>query len=137
MTQYFNRTAERAKRRQLRREMTPAEVRLWGCLRNQQLLGCRFRRQYSIGPFILDFYCPRLKFGIELDGESHYEPGAPEYDARRQRYLQGFGVTVHRFLNAEVMENLEGVLEVIRREVQARMDAAPPQQIATPPTPPS
>lgn len=71
MTKIYNRTAERAKRRKLRKVMPRAEVLLWDRLRNRKLLGCRFRRQYSVGPFIVDSYCPGLKLAIELDGESH------------------------------------------------------------------
>jgi very-short-patch-repair endonuclease len=137
MTQFFNRTSERAKRRKKRRNMARAEVLLRSQLRNKLLLGLRFRRQYTIGPFLLDFYCPSIRLGVELDGESHFEPGAAEYDAGRQAFIERFDVQLIRFLNADVIENLAGVLEVIRRAASARMETAWGSDAATPPTPPS
>ena len=90
MTQIFNRSSDTEKRRRLRREGPLAEQRLWLRLRNRQLMGYRFRRQYGIGPYVLDFYCPGLKLAIEVDGDSHFEAG--EYDRERQRYIESLGI---------------------------------------------
>ena len=92
--------------------MPPAEVHLWQRLRQQQL-GHKFRRQYSVGTYVLDFYCVEAKLAIELDGESHYVAGAKDRDEPRQRFIERFAIRVLRFTNTEIYENLEGVLEVI------------------------
>jgi very-short-patch-repair endonuclease len=126
MTEFFNRTSEKAKRQQLRNNMPPAEVILWSRLQRRQLLGCKFRRQYSVGAFVIDFYSPEIKLGIELDGDSHYREGGPEYDRERQEYIASFGITIVRFINPEVYDNLDGVVEMIAREITMRR-AAPPQ----------
>ena len=80
MNEFFNRESETDKRRQLRASMPDAEVILWSRLKGRQLLGCKFRRQYSVGSFVIDFFSVEIKLGIELDGESHYQPGAADYD---------------------------------------------------------
>jgi len=72
MTKIFNRTDEEFKRKILRRNMPQAEVILWSKLRNKALKGYKFRRQYSIERFVIDFYCPQLKLAIEVDGDSHF-----------------------------------------------------------------
>jgi very-short-patch-repair endonuclease len=93
--------------RAMRAEMTDPERRMWfECL--QKLKG-RFRRQRPIGRFIVDFYSATLKLVIEIDGESHATPEALAYDAERTHFLQSQGLTVLRFTNHEVMQNLEGV----------------------------
>lgn len=101
------------RRRTLRKAMPPAERMLWVKLRSGQLEGWKFRRQVSVGSYILDFYCPRATLGIELDGETHYIGDREQYDHRRQRFIEAFGITVIRFLNTEVYENLEGVATII------------------------
>ena len=105
MTRIFNRSSDTEKRRRLRRESPLAEQRLWLRLRNRQLMGYRFRRQYGVGPYVLDFYCPELKLAIEVDGDSHFE--AREYDRKRQRYIESLGIRVLRFTNREVFERLD------------------------------
>lgn len=94
-------------RRALRQQAIPSEAKMWMVLRNRQFLGLKFRRQYSIGLFIVDFYCPKLHLAIEVDGPSHYWPGRPEHDAQRQKWLEEHGITVVRFLSSEVIENLD------------------------------
>ena len=102
------------KARQLRRNMTDAEQRLWRYLRGGQL-GVPFRRQYPLGPYITDFACVPLKLLVELDGGQHAE--AMAYDLRRDAWLRGKGFTVLRFWNHDVMKNTEAVVEAIWREV--------------------
>ncbi len=120
MNEFFNRESETKKRRELRGRMTDAEVILWSRLKGRQLLGCKFRRQYSVGSFVIDFYSVEIKLGIELDGHSHFQPGAPEYDLKRQQFIEAFGIRIVRILNDDVYKNLDGVLEMIGRVVCER-----------------
>jgi very-short-patch-repair endonuclease len=101
-------------RKDLRNLGTAAEAVLWKSLKRRQLLGKRFRRQHSIGRYIVDFYCPECRLVIELDGEGHYSPTGGRYEAERTRYLESLGLRVVRFENRELLENLEGVLETIK-----------------------
>ena len=118
MTEFFNRTTEKAMRRQLRKAMPKAEVLVWSRLRGKQLCGYKFRRQYSVGPYSIDFYCPAAKLAIEIDGDSHFYPVEQRYDSQRQRYIESFGIRCLRFTNSEIYENLEGVLETVARVLQ-------------------
>jgi very-short-patch-repair endonuclease len=113
MTEYFNRSNEKGLRRRLRKEMPKAEVLLWSRLRSKQLLGKRFRRQYSVGPFSIDFYCPEVNLAVELDGDTHLSPEARRHDAERQAYVESFGIRFVRFSNNDVCENLDGVIQSI------------------------
>lgn len=118
MTQFFNKTSEKEKRRNLRNNMPSAEALVWSKLRNSQVLGHKFRRQYSVGPYVIDFYCPALKLGVEIDGDSHYVTGAIENDERRQTFIESFGIYFVRFTNNEVNHELEAVLEKIYHTVK-------------------
>ncbi len=120
MTEFFNREAEKERRRQLRQSMPAAEVMLWTCLKGRRMLGCKFRRQYGVGPFMIDFYSVEIKLGIELDGESHFHDRAQEYDQKRQKFIESFGIKIIRFLNDEIYEGLDGVLQAIGREIVER-----------------
>ena len=106
-----------AQARRLRRDITPAESMLWRRLRNRQVLGLKFCRQFAIGPFIADFCCPTRKLVVEIDGDSHVETG--EKDAARTGVLESEGYRVIRFTNGDVHRNLVGVLESIARECGA------------------
>src|SRR5215211_3784996 len=86
-------------RSELRRKLTPAEARLWTLLKNSRLDGRKFRRQHSVGPYILDFYCPGEKLAVELDGEGHFTLPTVSHDAKRRRFLEGRGIRVIRFEN--------------------------------------
>lgn len=96
--------------------MTEPEMRLWYFLRNE-LLGAKFRRQFSIRNFVLDFYCPRLKLGIEIDGDSHFTKVGSYKDRLRDAYLRDKGIRLLRFLNNDVMRNIEGVIEKINEQI--------------------
>ncbi|HEX7763840.1 MAG TPA: endonuclease domain-containing protein, partial [Cellvibrio sp.] len=85
---------------------------LWAQIRKQQL-GVKLRRQQGTGRYIADFYCAECKLVIELDGDSHYQDGRQEYDQIRDEFMRALGLTVLRFTNGEVMNNLDGVLAVI------------------------
>jgi very-short-patch-repair endonuclease len=101
-------------RKNLRNHSTSAEATLWNSLKNSQLKNRKFRRQHSVGDFILDFYCPSEKLAIELDGQDHYEGYGLEQDEKRKIYLNSLNINVLRFENKEVFERLEGVLEEIK-----------------------
>ena len=93
--------------------MTPAEARMWKLLQSSQLKGRKFRRQHSVGSYILDFYCPKEKLAVELDGQVHEDPLAAEYDKQRTDFLNNAGIRVARFENHLVFERPEAVLESI------------------------
>jgi very-short-patch-repair endonuclease len=103
------------RRRELRAQLTQAEAILWRRLQRRQLCGRKFRRQHSVGPYVLDFYCPEVKLAVELDGAAHDHDRALRRDAFRTAYLAATGVRVIRFENDDVVRNLEGVLAVIER----------------------
>lgn len=112
MTKIYNRTSEKEKRRLLRKNMPPAEVILWSKIKGKQLKGYKFRRQYSVGRFVIDFYCPEIKLAIEVDGESHYtDDEIKQYDQDRQAFIESFGIRFVRFTNTEIYNNLDGVLQ--------------------------
>jgi len=99
--------------RDLRHPLTPVEARLWQRLRGHQL-GVHIRRQHVLlGRFIPDFYCADAGLCIEIDGDSHAEPAQAAYDAERSACLEAHGYRVIRFTNAEVVANLQSVLEAI------------------------
>jgi very-short-patch-repair endonuclease len=101
-------------RKELRKNLTPAEAKLWSLLKGKQL-GRKFRRQFSVGNYILDFYCPSENLAIELDGQGHFEATQAEYDAERDLFLLHTGIKVLRFENKLVWDNPEGVLEEIKK----------------------
>src|SRR4051812_4897227 len=124
MTEFFNRSSEKAMRRELRAEMPKAEVCLWSLLRRKQVLGVKFRRQYSVGPYCLDFYCPERRLAIEIDGDSHYLPEEKRRDVLRKDYIESFGIHFIRFTNEDVYKNLEGVIEAIAAAIRANPPAS-------------
>ena len=101
-------------RTKLRKNLTPAEAFLWKFIRNSKLDGRKFRRQFSVGPYILDFYCPSEKLAVELDGEVHFNATAIEYDLERKLFVQHYRIRILRFENQLVFQELEMVLEKIR-----------------------
>ncbi|MCH9757036.1 MAG: endonuclease domain-containing protein [Gammaproteobacteria bacterium] len=103
------------KARSLRQTSTPAEQKLWQYLRNKKFNGSKFRRQFPIGPYIVDFVCLNKKLIIELDGSQHLEQ--IDYDAERTRYLMHFNFRVLRFWNNEVFNQFPSVLERIFNEI--------------------
>ena len=93
----------------LRKKQTPQEQKLWNILRNRQILGFKFKRQFPIGNYIVDFACLETKLIIEVDGGQHNTTEAIIYDNDRTRYLQNQGFNVLRFWNNEIDDNIEGV----------------------------
>ena len=105
------------KARYLRKESTKSEEMLWRALRGNKL-GMRFRRQHPFDMFVIDFYAPSIKLAIELDGSSHNLKENKEYDEMRTDYLESKYLHVLRFWNSEVENNLDKVLDKIKKEIQ-------------------
>ena len=101
--------------RNLRKNQTDAEKKLWAVLRNRQMAGTKFRRQFSIGRYILDFYSPKYRVGIEADGGGHYEDRENQRDKLRTKELSILGIEILRFSNLEILNNIEGVCEVLNQ----------------------
>ena len=113
----YNNQIFKQRRSELRKNQTEAEKALWSRLRNNQIYGLRFHRQYSVGGYILDFFNTKLRLAIELDGGQHAEEENREYDEIRTSFLKGHDIEVLRFWNNEVVENIEGVLHRIEEKV--------------------
>jgi very-short-patch-repair endonuclease len=103
--------------RKLRKEQTEAERMLWAKLKGYQLAGLKFRRQEPIGTYIVDFVCFEKKIVIEVDGGQHGTESIRQKDAERTLWLEGEGFRILRFWNNDVLTNMEGVLEIIKRAV--------------------
>lgn len=103
------------RRKDLRAHQTESEDRLWSCLSNKQIDGLRFYRQYSVGPYILDFYCSKLRLAIELDGSGHSEDEARLYDKDRDNYLNTINIKTLRFWNSEVEKDIDEVVSKIKK----------------------
>lgn len=101
-------------RKALRNNATAAEALLWTYLKDSQLDGRKFRRQHSVGAYILDFYCPSESLAIELDGHHHFTPEGNSADEERTNYLSQHGIRVLRFENKVVFTHIEEVLKEIR-----------------------
>ena len=101
---------------ELRKNMTGAEMQLWSRL-NKSQLGVRFKRQHPIDIFIADFYCHKYKLVVEVDGEYHNDEDQLEYDEGRTAELERFGITVIRFTNDEVMEDIDRVVMEIEKHL--------------------
>lgn len=106
----YNNRDLRERRRELRNNPTEAERILWAHLSKKQIKGFRFLRQYGVGPYILDFYCPKLRLAIELDGAQHTKDETRIYDKERSEYLETEDIRVIRFWNDEVLKDIEGVI---------------------------
>ena len=99
--------------RELRKNMTDAEKLLWSKVRRKRLRGYQFYRQRAIGNYIVDFYCPKARLVIEIDGGQHYFEGGVEVDRLRDIYITNLELRVLRFTNMDVLQNIEGILEHI------------------------
>lgn len=103
------------RRKELRNNLTPAEAKMWDYLKNSQLYGKKFRRQHSVGGYVLDFYCPSEKIAKELDGEIHNLEDVKEYDQNRMEYLDSCGIKVLRYKNKSVFEDINKIIIEIKK----------------------
>ncbi len=112
---YFGATPEIFKlAKELRKMETESEKLLWSRLHKNQILGLQFRRQHPINRFIADFYCPKIKLIIEVDGNIHELPEYQSHDLGRNDILNDFGITVIRFTNEQIIEEIDTTLEQIK-----------------------
>lgn len=118
MGRHYNLTVEKEKRRILRQEQTHCEKLMWMQLRNRQLYGYKFRRQYSVDACVIDFYCPQVKLAIELDGSIHENQQQKDYDIERQYYLENFRIHFIRIKNEEVINDIQSVLTRIKNVIE-------------------
>jgi very-short-patch-repair endonuclease len=109
MALHYNKSVMKKRRKALRKNLSKSEAIVWSHLSRRQMHGYKFRRQYSVDQYVLDFYCPQLKLAIEIDGESHFHGSAEEYDKHRQEYIESFGIRFLRFTNDDVCTNIDGV----------------------------
>lgn len=98
--------------------MPKAEVYLWMYLKGKQISGYKFRRQYSVGSYIIDFYCPALKLAVEVDGDVHLGYVRSVKDELRQEKLELMGIKFLRFANDEIYGDMANVLEKIEKQVK-------------------
>ena len=99
--------------KELRKNQTPWERKLWNEIRNRKTNSLKFRRQFKVGKYITDFCCLEKMLIIELDGGHHNDDSIKKEDAIRQKYLESLGYRVLRFWNNEIDNNLEGVINKI------------------------
>ena len=112
----------RDRRRELRNNQTEAEKLLWKHISKKQLGGFRFNRQYGVGPYILDFYCPKIRLAIELDGSYHGEAESKVYDKEREKYLEILDIKIVRFWNNMVLDDIGVVLNKVQEKIIAIME---------------
>ncbi|PTL35866.1 hypothetical protein CLG94_08940 [Candidatus Methylomirabilis limnetica] len=114
------------KARQLRKNLTDSELALWSRLRNKQLLDIQFYRQKPIGEHIVDFFAPRIKLVVEVDGSQHMEADHALKDRHRDGYLRSLGLRVLRLNSREVLEESDAVMEVIYRTIVEQLSGKIP-----------
>lgn len=114
----FDKPSTLEKRRKLKKNQTESEIVMWDKLRAERFKGIKFRRQYGIGEYIIDFYSPKLMLAIEMDGKQHYEEEGLEYDKIRTEYLNSIGIKVIRFKNEEVLNNIEKIMRKLGEEIE-------------------
>lgn len=110
--------------RELRKNETEAEKILWNVLRSRKCEGLKFRRQHPASQFILDFYCHEYFLGIEVDGSVHENEDAKQYDQNRAVELEDLGITILRFRNEDVLNNLTEVLQEIKNKIKLLQSGA-------------
>jgi very-short-patch-repair endonuclease len=107
--------------RNLRSNMTDAERLIWSKIRRKQIGDLQFYRQKNIGDYIVDYYCPKGKLIVEIDGGQHYEGEGMKKDQERDRYLQKLGFAVLRFSDIDVLKNIDGVVERIHEHLKSSL----------------
>ena len=124
---FSNIPALKTRRKEPRNNPTAAEVVLWKHLQRRQILGKKFRRQFSLGRYIVDFFCDGCDIAIELDGAPHYRPLRNEHEAERTEFLESLGIQVLRFENRIVHQNIDAFWETIAEAVKERGRSEPPR----------
>ncbi|MET0639164.1 MAG: endonuclease domain-containing protein [Hyphomicrobium sp.] len=119
------RTGATSLARSLRRTETDAEKAIWRKLRNRRTGGWKFKRQVPFGKYVLDFFCSEARLAIEIDGASHGNTGEIASDRERTAFLRENGVRVLRFQNAEALENIDGVIEMIYADLGQQTAPSP------------
>ncbi len=116
---YFGATPDVFKKaKELRKLETRAEKIIWTRLCKNQILGLQFRWQHPINRFIADFYCPKIKLSIEIDGSIHDIPENKVYDIGRSEILNDFGIAVIRFTNKQIIEDIDNTINQIKKTVK-------------------
>jgi len=118
MTKHYNKSSQTDKRRKLRQNQTNAEELVWRFLRNRQMLEYKFKRQYSVDHFVIDFYCPELKLAVEIDGGTHNNPEQKKKDIGRQKYLEAFNIKFVRIKDDEFFGNPNKAFNKIERAIK-------------------
>ena len=118
MPRILNNLKLKKRRRELRKNQTNAEKKLWNYLRRKRVMNTRFCRQFGIGYYIADFYAQAIRLAIELDGKQHETEEGSEYDAERDDYFNSLNITVLRFKNNDILINVERVVEVIKEKIR-------------------
>jgi len=113
--------------RKLRKDQPDAERKLWSVVRNRQLNGIKFRRQFSIDKYILDFYAPEHKIAIEADGSQHYTDKGVIKDTERTEALEVQGIRMLRFSDRDILMNIEGVCAIILRTAEDHENTPSPR----------
>ena len=120
----YNARSRKSFRKELRNSLTASEAVLWNHLKGSQL-GKKFRRQFSVGPYIVDFFCPECRVAVELDGAKHFTEEGAMHDAKRDEYLKEQDIRVLRFENKALYRNLEFVLETIKEALDSTTPPSP------------
>ncbi|MDP8202320.1 MAG: endonuclease domain-containing protein [Candidatus Tenebribacter burtonii] len=115
----YNRKIQMDRRIELRKNATPAEKTLWNILRKRNINNIKFYRQYGIGVYIADFYAPSIRLCIEVDGKQHHSRMVIEYDAIRDNYMKSLNITVLRFDNELVIEDMNNVVEKVKEATES------------------
>ncbi len=118
MAEHYNIPKLKKRRQSLRSSLSKAEIILWKRLSGKQMLGCKFRRQYSVDQYILDFYCPKLKLAVEVGGDPHFFLGAAVHDKERQEHIEKYGIRFPSFTDTDVCENIDDVCEAIYSKLE-------------------
>lgn len=116
MEYIYNNPAQKDLRKKLRNSLGLPEIILWRELKGGKV-GKKFRRQYGVGKYSLDFYCPEIRLGIELDGSTHDNPDAFKKDLERQDFIKNQNIKIVRFLNKDILQNLDSVISEIKKNL--------------------
>jgi len=133
MTKIYNRKSDREKRKILRKYMTEAEQILWERIRRRRIDGHKFRRQYSIKGFVLDFYSPEVRLGIEVDGGYHFRRFQGDYDKARQRLIESLKIGFIRFTNENILTDIDKAISKIKDKINNSFSSSPLQGEDVPP----